>query len=237
MTHLLRIPASSYRHLYRHLHPLGAVYPQRGFCATPPPDTRCPLSKPPVSNWNAANYLSVFRIALAPLAGALILEDCNAYALGVIAVASVTDAVDGYVARRYSLQTELGELLDPLADKSLIAFSGAALAYQGLLPLYVVGVLVSRDLMLVGAATYLPQNRWIPPTLLSKANTGLQFMLCVASVASGGDLTIVSPDIVHGLAIATVSTTALSGVQYIDRFMRATRATNEDKRKIQHKEH
>jgi len=99
----------------------------------------------------------------------------------------------------------------------------------GLPPLYVVGVVVSRDLLLVGAATYLPQDRWIPPTMMSKANTGLQFMLCVASVASGGDLAIISRDIVQGLAIATVSTTALSGVQYIDRFTRATR-TAEDRK-------
>lgn len=226
MSHLLRIPISSYRH--QPLRLLRTIYPHRGLCATPSPKP-APKFDPAVTNWNAANYLSAFRIALAPLAGALILEDCNAYALGVIAVASLTDAVDGYVARRYSLQTELGEILDPLADKSLIACSAAALAYQGLLPLYVVGVVVSRDLLLVGAATYLPQDRWIPPTMMSKANTGLQFMLCVASVASGGDLAIISRDIVQGLAIATVSTTALSGVQYIDRFTRATR-TAEDRK-------
>lgn len=231
MSHLLRLPTTSFRH--QHLRLFRSVYLQRGLCASLRPESKSSESKPPASNWNAANYLSAFRIALAPLAGALILEDCNAYALGVIAVASVTDAVDGYVARRYSLQTELGELLDPLADKSLIAFSGAALAYQGLLPLYVVGVLVSRDLLLVGAATYLPQDRWIPPTLLSKANTGLQFMLCVASVASGGDLALVSPNVVHGLALATVSTTALSGVQYVDRFRRATRITDDEKERKQ----
>lgn len=88
----------------------------------------------------------------------LILEDYNAYALGAIAADLLTDAVDGYVLRRYSLQTELIEIMDPLADKSLIACSAASLAFQGLLPLYVVGVVVSRDLLLVGAAPYLPQD-------------------------------------------------------------------------------
>lgn len=177
-----------------------------------------------VSNWNAANYLTGLRLAMAPAIGALILYDHNALALGALCICGVTDALDGHIARTRNCRTQLGATLDPLADKALVASSVAALCIQGALPVPLVAIVVARDVVLVCAASVLPRSKWIQPTLLSKSNTALQISLCVAAVASSGDLSIVPQYVVNGLAIATATTTALSGAQYVARFVQAHRA-------------
>lgn len=178
---------------------------------------------PTVSNWNTANYLTVFRLALAPAIGALILQDHNTLALGALCICGLTDALDGHIARTQNCRTALGATLDPLADKALVASSAFALCIQGALPLPAVAIIITRDIALISAACILPRDRWISPTPLSKLNTGLQITLCVAAVASTGDLTLVPPSVVNGLAIATATTTTLSGAQYATRFARIRR--------------
>lgn len=136
----------------------------------------------------------------------------------MLSLCGVTDALDGYLARRYALQTPLGAALDPLADKVLVFCSASALWYVGSLPTSLVALVIVRDAALVAGASILPREKWVAPTLLSKANTAVQLTLCVAAVAAGGDLMLISPEVVNGLAVATAATTTLSGVQYVSRF-------------------
>lgn len=150
----------------------------------------------------------------------LLCSSQNGAALCVLSVCGVTDALDGYIARRYGLQTPFGAALDPLADKVLVFCSTSALWYMGALPSYLVGMVIGRDAALVAGAYVLPRDQWVAPTMLSKANTALQLSLCVAAVAAGGDLMLIPQDFVTGLAVATATTTTLSGLQYATRFSR-----------------
>ncbi len=192
----------------------------RLLCTPPPPPPPPPISKPHVSDWNIANYLTATRLALSPVVGVLLCTSQNGAALCVLSLCGVTDALDGYVARRYGLQTALGAGLDPLADKVLVFCSATALWYVDSLPTSLVALVVARDAVLVAGASILPRDKWVAPTLLSKANTAVQLTLCVAAVAAGSDLMLVSPEVVNGLAVATATTTALSGLQYATRFAR-----------------
>ncbi len=175
------------------------------------------------SNWNIANYITGFRLVLAPGVGLLILGDHNSFALVALSMAGISDALDGYLARRYALQTALGARLDPAADKLLIGCAAGALCVQGALPGWIVALVIARDTALVAAASCIPQKRWLAPIPVSKANTALQISLCVAGIASAGDLAVVHPLVVHGLAVATAATTSASGLMYAVRFWRSVK--------------
>ncbi|KAK6347693.1 hypothetical protein TWF718_005531 [Orbilia javanica] len=111
---------------------------------------------------NIPNILTVTRLVAAPVIGYLILHDHNAWALGLLAYASLTDLVDGYVARRWNLQTVIGTVLDPLADKLLMTILTVCLAVKGALPIWIAGLILGKDAGLGVAAIY---YRWIslPP--------------------------------------------------------------------------
>jgi cardiolipin synthase (CMP-forming) len=186
----------------------------------------------PPRNLNAANGLTVLRIAAAPLAARLILEDEHVLALITVAAAGVTDAVDGWIARRYAMRTTLGSYLDPLADKLLVACTAGALAVQGVLPIWLVGVVVTRDVIIVSMAAVqrwngIPSASWksmlsvsdlpplvIQPLPISKLNTALQLILMVSSILHAGQFGLVSEDAVHMLCVATAATTVSSGGVY-----------------------
>lgn len=238
-TNLLRRTASHHRpagHLLLHPRDTSQCF-ARPFCATPrhdnpkkqqPAPKLDPLSAPPAedaptppaSNWNIANYVTSFRLTLAPAAGYLILSGQNTLALSVVIVAGASDALDGYLARRYHLQTPLGEIIDPLADKLLVACTAGALCVQGSLPVWIVVLVLARDAALVTGAAMVPASKRLAPTNVSKANTALQIALCAGATASGGDMAIVDPIVVHGLAVATAATTSASGLSYAVRFWR-----------------
>jgi cardiolipin synthase len=80
------------------------------------------------------NVLTAARLLAAPVIGVLVLRDAHAAALALFALAGATDLVDGYVARRWRLQTVVGTVLDPMADKALMTVLTLALASKGLLP-------------------------------------------------------------------------------------------------------
>lgn len=80
------------------------------------------------------NILTLTRLVAAPAVGYLVLHDAHAWALGLFIYAGVTDLVDGWIARRWKLQTVVGSVIDPMADKSLMAILVACLAVKGTLP-------------------------------------------------------------------------------------------------------
>ncbi len=98
------------------------------------------------------NALSLARLFMVPIVVALLLVRADGFAAAVFVLASVTDFLDGRLARR-SAPTRLGQILDPLADRLMLSSVAVVLAVRGLLPAWAVAILVGRDLLaLVGSA-------------------------------------------------------------------------------------
>ena len=102
-------------------------------------------------------------------------------------IASFSDALDGALARRYHWKTDLGRLLDPLADKFLVAAVFIVFTLQNLIPLWLVLLTLGRDLILLAGGTlyrviigYIK----VQPSLVSKANTAMQMLVLSLLMAS-----------------------------------------------------
>ena len=118
----------------------------------------------------------------------LLLSGENKLAFFVFVAAGLSDAVDGYLAKRFNWSTELGSYLDPLADKLLIVSIFIALGVRNELPLWLVIAVVSRDILIVAAvllAWLLDQRVRIKPLAVSKANTLVQIVLAATVLADG----------------------------------------------------
>ena len=103
--------------------------------------------------------------------------------------AAISDAVDGFLAKRFGMKTELGAYLDPLADKVLIVSIYVTLGITGVIPLWIVILVVSRDIMIVGAImlSWWSTGRCkIRPLIVSKLNTGAQIVLAGLVLAAHG---------------------------------------------------
>ena len=123
------------------------------------------------------NLITVGRLFLVPLIIEFIVDRRWTEVFGLFLVAGVSDAVDGFLAKRFDLRSELGAYLDPIADKALLVSIYIALALAGVLPNWLAIIVVSRDIMIVGAvliAAVLDKPIPIRPLLVSKVNTTLQ---------------------------------------------------------------
>ena len=123
------------------------------------------------------NFITVGRLLLVPLIIELIDDRRWFQVFLVFLVAGVSDAVDGFVAKRFDLRSELGAYLDPLADKALLVSIYVALAIASVLPNWLAILVVSRDVMIVGAvliAAVLLKPVPIRPLWISKVNTTAQ---------------------------------------------------------------
>jgi cardiolipin synthase len=125
------------------------------------------------------NVLSLLRLLLIPVFLVLLITEQYLWALVTLVVSSVTDFVDGYVARRFDQVSRLGQLLDPAADRLFIFSTLVGLAIRGFLPWWLVGVVVARDVLLLVLGVILAQHRYgpLPVHHLGKMGT---FALLVA---------------------------------------------------------
>lgn len=163
------------------------------------------------------NAITVMRLLLvAPLVW-FIGKERYAAALGVAVVAGLSDALDGYLAKRYGWSSRLGAILDPIADKLLIISGFVTLGLSGHLPAWLVILVLGRDLVIVtGAALYhwLVQRLEPAPSGFSKLNTAFQIalLLCVLLVEVFAAMPAAA---VTGLIWLTALSTAVSGVHYV----------------------
>ena len=130
----------------------------------------------------APNLLTLLRICLAPFLVAAILESHYTLGFGLFVVAGLTDALDGTLARVLKQRTDLGQYLDPVADKLLLSTLFIVLTHMGLIPATVTVLVFGRDvgILVVAALLYAAVGRReFIPSLLGKANTAVQ----VAAVA------------------------------------------------------
>ena len=108
------------------------------------------------------NILSLIRLALVPVFLVLLLSGDYLAALIVLAVASVSDLLDGIIARRYNQVSRFGQLLDPAADRLFILATIIGLAVRGILPWWLLAVVLARDLMLVVLGIVLARHGFGP---------------------------------------------------------------------------
>ncbi|MFM7083882.1 MAG: CDP-alcohol phosphatidyltransferase family protein [Hyphomicrobium sp.] len=129
---------------------------------------------------NLPNIITTCRIVLVPVIFWLLVTEQSILAFISFLVAGISDAVDGFLANRFNWKTELGSYLDPLADKLLIVSIFVAFGVSGVLPLWLVIAVVSRDLLIVAGvilAWLIERPFHIKPVKVSKANTVCQVFL------------------------------------------------------------
>jgi cardiolipin synthase len=134
------------------------------------------------------NLITIGRLILTPITIELIVSGNWRWAFWVFVAAGVSDAIDGWLARSFDLRSELGAVLDPLADKALIMSMFVTLAAVGRLPAWLAIMVVSRDLMILGAVVIswlLRRPVEVNPLMVSKATTFLQ--LTLAALILGGE--------------------------------------------------
>ncbi len=128
------------------------------------------------------NVLSILRMLLVVPTSLFLWHGEIALALGLMAVAGISDGVDGALARHYNWQTHLGSILDPLADKILVAATFIVFTFQGYIPLWLAVLTIGRDLIILFGGTlyrifFGPFE--IKPSLISKANTAMQVVTLI----------------------------------------------------------
>jgi CDP-diacylglycerol--glycerol-3-phosphate 3-phosphatidyltransferase len=99
--------------------------------------------------WTVPNILSLLRLILAPIVGHFIYWDYHIFSIIIIVIALSLDVLDGYIARHFNQKSELGKILDPLADKVLYAFIAITLFLKNALPFWFVLLYLLRDLSLL----------------------------------------------------------------------------------------
>jgi len=166
------------------------------------------------------NLITVIRIILvAPIIWFLTQHEFTT-ALILFAVAGASDALDGFLARRFHWQSWLGSVLDPLADKLLQVSSYIALAWMGYIPLWLVVTIVLRDLVIIlGAFIYHHRITAFEaePSLMSKFNTFAQIVLILMVVLHVG-LYALPELLLQGMIYLVFFTTLYSGIDYVYRW-------------------
>jgi CDP-diacylglycerol---glycerol-3-phosphate 3-phosphatidyltransferase len=189
-----------------------------------------PLAAPtgPVSNWNLPNALTTLRLLLVPVFLVLLLSrdgDDAAWrsaAATVFALATLTDRVDGEIARRQGLVTDFGKIADPIADKALMGAALVGLSVLGELPWWVTVVILVRELGVTLLRFWVIRHGVIPASRGGKAKTVLQAMAIFLYVLPlAGWLEAVAAWV---LAFAVVLT-VLTGADYVGRALRLRRTS------------
>lgn len=168
------------------------------------------------------NALCILRMLLvAPVAWLLVAEEYRA-TLWLFAFAAATDGLDGFLAKRFNWTSELGKILDPLADKILLVGVFVTLAMLDLVPLWLAATAVARDVTItVGAITYnhlygYPNGR---PTVISKLNTLCQILYLLLVVAAHAAQREAEPATTI-LGALVFFTTVVSGLDYVITYTR-----------------
>jgi cardiolipin synthase len=168
------------------------------------------------------NALCILRMLLVLPVAWLLIQGEFGMTLWVFGFAAVTDGLDGFLAKRCGWTSELGKILDPLADKILLVSVFLLLAYLGLVPIWLAASAVARDVIITaGAITYnslygYPNGR---PTLVSKLNTLSQLLYLLLIVASQEAHRSFEPlDTILGALVFVF--TIVSGLDYVITYSR-----------------
>jgi CDP-diacylglycerol---glycerol-3-phosphate 3-phosphatidyltransferase len=193
-----------------------------------PPRPAGDVTHYPVSAWNIANALTVTRLVLVPVFLALLFHDggddgpWRVAAFVVFAVASVTDRVDGQIARRRGLVTDFGKIADPIADKALIGAALVGLSLLDELPWWVTVIILVREIGITLLRFFVIRHGVMP------ASRGGKFKTLVQAVAIGL-LVLPLAGWLHDLAMlvmyVAVAVTVVTGADYVMRALRLRRTS------------
>jgi cardiolipin synthase (CMP-forming) len=168
------------------------------------------------------NLITLARILLVPVVVWAIATDRMHTAFLLFAAAAVSDGVDGFLAKRFNMRTVLGAYLDPLADKVMIVSIYVTLGISGVIPVWIVILVVSRDIMIVGAiilSWLIDRPVKIKPHLISKANTAVQLVFAALVLASHGYKFDAEPLLTLVMALVAVLTLLSVGL-YLAKWVR-----------------
>jgi cardiolipin synthase (CMP-forming) len=163
-----------------------------------------------------ANWLTTLRILLIPVFVTLLVYRRAGWAVVVFCAASLTDMLDGYIARRRGTQTRLGAFLDPVADKLLMTSAFVTLTYLKVIPFWIAAVVVSRDLILsVGVVVIHVAGGTVHPTpsWFGKASTVFQMATVLSAMLAFYFKMLTS--LPRTVAWVTAFFTVASGLQYL----------------------
>jgi len=166
---------------------------------------------------NLPNAITASRLLLVPVLILVLKEGDYTAGLVVFFVAGISDALDGYIAKRFHLVTQLGAVLDPLADKALLVSAYVMLTLLGHVPFWLMLTVAFRDLLIVGGylvVTSMMGAVRMQPSYLSKFNTLAQIVLVLAiltQAAAGWPQGLLT----QGLVYLVLATTVASGAHYI----------------------
>ncbi|CAM9097202.1 unnamed protein product [Pylaiella littoralis] len=183
--------------------------------------------------WTVPNMITMGRIVFCPFLAGLIVTSQHELALAGLLAASLTDWLDGYIARKWNQKARnssvLGGFLDPLADKVMVTTVALALGQEGIIPAALVAVMVGRDALLIaGSLAYRYKTRQagdaffdldsidykVTPSTLSKVNTVLQFGTLWLGLTNSVYL-VPGDAVFSGLCVATGVATLASGANYL----------------------
>ena len=168
------------------------------------------------------NIISIIRIFLIIPILILIYRSLYDWALFLFLVAGISDALDGYLAKHFGWRTRLGALLDPVADKLLIAGTYIVLTWLGLIPLWLTAIVILRDLIIAGGVlfySFVIEPFEGEPTIISKINTFLE-LLFVLMVLSSSAFMWPNQLTITVIGSAVLVTVFISGVDYIISWIR-----------------
>lgn len=176
---------------------------------------------------NIPNLITLGRILLVPIVVWAIASNEMWIAFVLFLAAGVSDAVDGFLAKRFNMTTMLGAYLDPLADKALIVSIYLSLGINGAIPRWLVILVVSRDILIIGGImlSWLVGNPLkIKPLLVSKLNTVAQILFACVVLGSLG-FAIQVDTLKHVLMGLVAALTLLSVAAYVAEWVRHMNST------------
>ena len=167
------------------------------------------------------NLITLARILSVPIVVWAITSGEMMIAFILFVIAGISDAVDGYLAKRFNIASEMGAYLDPLADKALIVSIYVSLGIAGAIPRWLVIFVVARDIMIIGAVilTWLiGRPMAVKPLLVSKLNTVAQIVfacLVLGSLAFGFNAGPLLPLLMYLVAVLTFLSIAFYLAEWI----------------------
>ncbi len=167
---------------------------------------------------NLPNRITIFRVFMIPLFVVLMMlqriPGNEFYALAVYAIACISDALDGHIARKYNLITDFGKFMDPVADKLLVCSALICFVEQGLMPAWIALIIISRELIIDGFRLVAAgKGIVIAASIWGKAKTVVQMIACFTLILNADMLVFNIAEQV--LIYASLVLTVISLADYI----------------------
>ncbi len=163
------------------------------------------------------NFITIARLLSVPLIVWLVIADRFMEATILFILAGLSDAADGFIAKRYGASSELGAYLDPVADKALLVSAFVTLGFKGALPAWLIVLVVSRDFLIIGGiilAYMLSNPVAMRPLWVSKANTVAQIVLLALVLVGESGASVLRP-LLAAAVLVTAALTVASAAAYL----------------------